>query len=88
MDKAPMDDVRLGPALFSNPRSETGAPRPEEDERQLRSPAAIGAFLSTEDDFEMGQAFVDVFARAGGRIFGFLAGCILVAGLWVLWAAL
>ncbi|HEY6578077.1 MAG TPA: hypothetical protein VIY09_02025 [Rhizomicrobium sp.] len=52
------------------------------------TPLASGASLSTEDDFELGGEFLDVFVRAGERVAGFVAGCILVAGIWILWAAL
>jgi hypothetical protein len=48
---------------------------------------AIGA-LSMEDDFEIGGDFLDVFVRAGERVGGFLAGCMLIAGIWMVHAAL
>lgn len=57
----------------------------------LRKPASpplvIGA-LSMEDDFELGGEFLDVFVRAGERVGGFVVGCMLVAGIWMLHAAL
>ena len=49
---------------------------------------AISAALSGEEDFELGGEFLDVFVRAGERVAGFLAGCMLIAGVWFLCAAL
>jgi hypothetical protein len=49
---------------------------------------AISAALSAEDDFEIGGEFLDVFILAGERVAGFLAGCILIAGLWMICTAL
>jgi len=49
---------------------------------------AISAALSGEDDFELGSEFFDVFVLAGERVAGFLAGCMLIAGIWLLCAAL
>jgi hypothetical protein len=49
---------------------------------------AISAPLSAEEDFELGGEFLDVFVRSGEHAAGFLAGCMLIAGVWILYAAL
>ncbi len=49
---------------------------------------AISAALADEEDFELGGEFLDVYIRAGERVAGFLAGCMLIAGVWMLYAAL
>ncbi|HTT82333.1 MAG TPA: hypothetical protein VMF67_02520 [Rhizomicrobium sp.] len=49
---------------------------------------AISATLLGEEDFELGGESLDVFVRAGERVAGFLAGSILVAGVWMLCSAL
>jgi hypothetical protein len=74
--KALMAKPQPGSALLF-PLGESAAP-----------PLAIGACLSTEDDFELGGEFLNVFLRAGERVGGFLAGCLLIAGIWMLHAAL
>ena len=73
-------------ALMAKPHPGSALPYPlgESDPPQL----AIGACLSAEDDFELGGEFLDVFLRAGERVGGFLVGCMLVAGIWMLHAAL
>ena len=48
---------------------------------------AISAPLAEEEDFELGGEFLDVYIRAGERVAGFLAGCMLIAGVWTLHAA-
>jgi hypothetical protein len=78
---------KRGPdGLVLLPPGEPAGPRTGADARKRSTETDV--ILSTEEDFELGQAFADVFVRAGVRLMGFLAGCILVAGLWVLWAAL
>lgn len=49
---------------------------------------AISATLAEEDDFELGGEFLDVYLRAGERVAGFLAGCMVIAGIWILCMAL
>lgn len=50
-------------------------------------PIAIGASLCTEDDFDLGGDFLDAFVRSNERIVGFLAGCVLTAGVWIICVA-
>jgi hypothetical protein len=65
----------LGRSFFS---------RSEADPRLNPPQIAISAALSAEDDFELGGEFLDVFVRAGERVAGFLVGCMLIAGVWLL----
>jgi hypothetical protein len=62
--------------------------RNDANSRQDPPNFAISAALSSEDDFEIGGEFLDVFVRAGERVAGFLAGCILIAGVWIICTAL
>jgi hypothetical protein len=84
-------------ALMANPQLQGTQPFPlgrsfiswsDADLRLDPSNFAISAALSGEEDFELGGEFLDVFIRAGERVAGFLAGCILIAGVWIIWAAL
>jgi hypothetical protein len=45
---------------------------------------AAGASLATEDDFELGEEFADVWFRAGERLVGFFLGFATVAAAWML----
>ena len=45
---------------------------------------AVSASLVTEDDFELGGEFLEVWARAGERAAGFLLGAAVVAAAWVI----
>jgi hypothetical protein len=49
---------------------------------------AISASLSGEEDFELNGEFLEVFVRAGERVAGFLVGCMVIAGVWMIHAAL
>jgi hypothetical protein len=84
--QAPMVKPRAGWPLFSHPLKGAITPRSNADVQRLPSYIAIGASLSDEDDFELGREFVDVFVRAGERLAGFLAGCMLIAGVWIICA--
>jgi hypothetical protein len=86
--EAPMAKPRAGWPLFSNPLRGAAMSRSLADIRLLPSPFATGASLSTEDDFEIGGEFLEVFVRSGERIVGFLAGCMLIGGVWIICMAL
>ena len=49
---------------------------------------AVSASLVTEDDFELGGAFLEVWACAGERAVGFLLGAAVVAVAWVVCTSL
>ena len=44
---------------------------------------AVSAGLSTEDDFELGGEFLDVFTRASERVGGFVVGCTVIGVVWL-----
>jgi hypothetical protein len=83
-------------ALMANPQLQGTRPyhplgwSPRQDANFRLDPPqlAISAALSNEDDFELGGEFLDVFVLAGERVAGFLAGCLLIAGIWMLCTAL
>jgi len=56
-------------------------------QRKTNPPEAGGsvasAVLSAEEDFELGQEFLDVFVRASERAVGFVVGCTLIGALWL-----
>lgn len=76
--------VKSSAGSFSNPRKEPA------DCRTIRSPMlvpsnfAASASLVTEDDFELGGEFLEVWACAGERAAGFLLGAAVVAAAWVI----
>jgi|HubBroStandDraft_2_1064218.scaffolds.fasta_scaffold2310331_1 hypothetical protein len=72
----------------SNPMGKSGILRNDANFRLDPPHFAISATLSGEEDFEISGEFLDVFVRAGERVAGFLAGCLLIAGIWMLCAAL
>lgn len=47
------------------------------------SGSAVSAGLSTEDDFELGSEFLDVFTRASERVAGFVVGCSVIGIAWL-----
>jgi hypothetical protein len=49
---------------------------------------AASASLVTEDDFELGGEFLEVWACAGERAVGFLLGAAVVATAWVICTSL
>jgi hypothetical protein len=71
-----------------NPLGRSVIPRNDANLRLDPPHFAISATLSGEEDFELGGEFLDVFVRAGERVAGFLVGCMLIAGVWILCAAL
>jgi hypothetical protein len=88
MLKALMANPQLQGTQPFTPLGRSFIPRSDADVRLDPSNFAISAALFGEEDFELGGEFLDVFVRAGERVAGFLAGCILIAGVWMLWAAL
>jgi len=74
--------------LLSCPLKEVPGEREETIARSVSSPFAVSAVLSAEDDFELGGEFLDVFVRAGERAAGFLAGCVVMVAIWLIWAML
>jgi hypothetical protein len=84
--KALMAKAFAGPFLFLNPLKKVNGRRTTADSRLFPSTFAISAVLSTEDDFELGGEFLDVFVRAGERIAGFFLGCGFVAFVWIIWS--
>lgn len=49
---------------------------------------AASASLVTEDDFELGGEFLEVWVCAGKRVAGFLLGAGVVAAAWVICTSL
>ena len=45
--------------------------------------SAVSAGLSAEEDFELGQEFLDVFTRASERVAGFVVGCTVMGVVWL-----
>ena len=71
----------IGPSVLSI--SLTKAGRQSRLEPPAPSGSAASAALSTEDDFELGSEFLDVFARASERVAGFVVGCTVIGVVWL-----
>ena len=82
--EAPMAKPRAGWPLFFEPPEGGRHVSVPCGHSASSLPLATGASLSTEDDFEIGGEFLDVFVRSGERVAGFLAGCMLIGGIWII----
>ena len=80
--------VKSSAGSFSNPRKEPADYRTTRSPMLVPSNFAASASLVTEDDFELGGEFLEVWACAGERVVGFLLGAAVVAAAWVICTSL
>ena len=77
---------QVGSALVSCPPTRVAGQPVRNEVFSAPCSFAASAGLSTEDDFEMGGEFLDVFTRASERIAGFVVGCSVIAAVWLAWS--
>ena len=77
---------QFGSVLVSNPLRQILSQPAGSEAFTASCSFAAGAGLATEEDFEMGSDFLDVFTRASERIAGFVVGCSMIAAVWLAWS--
>lgn len=81
LQKALAAKSQIGPSHMILPLEENVRQRSMKPPKAGTSVAGAGFF--TEDDFELGEEFLDAFTRASERVAGFVVGCALIGVAWL-----